>query len=175
VGLKELQRARFNSKGTCVPTFSLHVNGQNQSVVAEDPDMPLLYALRGDLGLRGPKFGCGLGQCGACTILMDGEATRSCQLPISVAPGHALVTLEGLGADGRSDPVQAAFIAEQAGQCAYCSNGMIMQAKTLLATNPNPSEQDVRDGLAANLCRCGAHVRIVRAVLRAADMMRSGG
>jgi nicotinate dehydrogenase subunit A len=158
-----------------VPTFSLQVNGQIQSVVADDPDMPLLYALRGDLGLRGPKFGCGLGQCGACTILMDGEAARSCQLPISVAPGHALVTLEGLGKDGHPDPVQAAFIAEQAGQCAYCSNGMIMQAKALLATIPNPSEQDVRDGLAANLCRCGAHVRIVRAVLRAAETLRSGG
>jgi nicotinate dehydrogenase subunit A len=158
-----------------VPTFFLQVNGQTHSVVADDPEMPLLYALRGDLGLRGPKFGCGLGQCGACTVLMDGEATRSCQLPISGAPGHTLVTLDGLGQDGRPDPVQAAFIAEQAGQCAYCSNGMIMQAKALLAATPSPTEQDVRDGLAANLCRCGAHVRIVRAVMRAAETLRSRG
>jgi nicotinate dehydrogenase subunit A len=156
-----------------VATFSLQVNGKSHDVDADDPDMPLLYALRNDLGLHGPKFGCGLGQCGACTILMDGEAMRSCQLPISSALGHALVTLEGLGEEGRPHPVQAAFIAEQAGQCAYCSNGMIMQAASLLATTPNPSEQDVRDGLAANLCRCGAHVRIVRAVMRAADAMRS--
>jgi nicotinate dehydrogenase subunit A len=157
-----------------VSTFSLQVNGQPHSVDADDPDMPLLYALRNDLGLHGPKFGCGLGQCGACTVLMDGDAIRSCQLPISSALGHSIVTLEGLGKDGHPHPVQAAFIAEQAGQCAYCSNGMIMQAAALLAATPSPTEQDVRDGLAANLCRCGAHVRIVRAVMRAADTLRSG-
>ena len=152
--------------------MTLKVNGQDHQIDAE-PDTPLLYVLRDDLKLNAAKFGCGLGQCGACTILMDGDAIRSCQLPISSALGHSIVTLEGLGKDGHPHPVQAAFIAEQAGQCAYCSNGMIMQATALLAATPSPTEQDVRDGLAANLCRCGAHVRIVRAVMRAADALRS--
>ncbi len=158
-----------------MPAFSLQVNGRSHRVDADDADMPLLYALRNDLGLRGPKFGCGLGQCGSCTVLVDGEAARSCQMPISDAAGHAITTLEGLGTLEHPHPVQAAFIAEQAGQCAYCSNGMMMQAASLLAKTPNPSEADIRDNLVGNLCRCGAHVRIVRAVLRAADMLRSRG
>jgi nicotinate dehydrogenase subunit A len=158
-----------------VPVFALTVNGRSHAVTADDPDMPLLYALRGDLGLHGPKFGCGLGQCGACAVHVDGEATRSCQLPIANAVGHAVTTLEGLGSIDKPDPVQAAFIAEQAAQCGYCSNGMIMQAKALLAKNPRPSEADIRDALAGNLCRCGAHVRILRAVLRASATQRSGG
>ncbi len=158
-----------------MPTFSIQVNNRTHQVDADDADMPLLYALRNDLGLRGPKFGCGLGQCGACTVLMDGEAARSCQIPVSSAAGHAITTLEGLGTQDRLHPVQAAFIAEQAGQCAYCSNGMIMQAASLLAKTPHPTEADIRDTLSGNLCRCGAHVRIVRAVLRAADTLRSRG
>ncbi len=158
-----------------MPVFALTVNGRSHAVTADDPDMPLLYALRGDLGLHGPKFGCGLGQCGACAVHVDGEATRSCQLPIANAVGHAVTTLEGLGSIDKPDPVQAAFIAEQAAQCGYCSNGMIMQAKALLAKNPRPSEADIRDALAGNLCRCGAHVRILRAVLRASATQRSGG
>ena len=158
-----------------MPTFALTVNGRTHQVDADDGDMPLLYALRGDLGLHGPKFGCGLGQCGACTVLLDGDATRSCQIPVSYAVGHAIITLEGLGTAEHPHPVQAAFIAEQAAQCAYCSNGMIMQATALLAKTPNPGEADVRDGLAGNLCRCGAHTRIIRAVMRAADALRSRG
>jgi nicotinate dehydrogenase subunit A len=158
-----------------VPAYALNVNGRAQSVTADDAEMPLLYALRNDLGLHGPKFGCGLGQCGACTVLMDGEATRSCQISIAGAVGRAVTTLEGLGTPERPDPVQAAFIAERAAQCGYCTNGMMMQAKALLRTTPRPSEQEIREALAANLCRCGTHVRVVRAVLRAAQTQTSGG
>jgi len=149
-------------------TITLKVNGRDQAVSIDDEAMPLLYALRDDLGLHGPKFGCGLGQCGACTVLVDGEAVRSCLTPAAEMAGRAITTLEGLGSPERPHPVQAAFIAEQAAQCGYCSNGMIMTATALLARNPKPSEQQVRDGLAGNLCRCGAHVRVIAAVLRAA-------
>lgn len=148
-------------------TITLHVNGTPTPVPLDDDDMPLLYALRDTLALRGPRFGCGLGQCGACTVLIDGEAVRSCQLPAASATGR-ITTLEGLGSPEAPHKVQAAFIAEQAGQCGYCSNGMIMTVAALLARRPDPSESDIRDALASNLCRCGAHDRIVRAALRAA-------
>jgi nicotinate dehydrogenase subunit A len=147
----------------------LHVNGQSVTVDVDDPDMPLLYALRDNLGLRGPRFGCGLGQCGSCTLHVDGEAVRSCiALLSSLKPGQRIVTLEGLGSPDKPHPVQQAFIDEQAVQCGYCINGMIMQSAAFLAKNRNPSEAEIRQALAANLCRCGTHLRIVRAVKRAA-------
>ena len=146
---------------------SLNVNGRAVSVSVDDPDTPLLYVLRNDLGLHGPRFGCGLGQCGACTVLVDGAAVRSCVTPLSAITGK-VVTLEGLGANGNPHPLQRAFIDEQAVQCGYCINGMIMQSAALLARNPRPTEQDVKTELANNLCRCGTHLRILRAVMRAA-------
>jgi len=148
-------------------TIALTVNGRTHPIPLDDEEMPLLYALRDTLALRGPKFGCGLGQCGACTVHLDGVAVRSCQLPAAEAVGHRIVTLEGLGTPEHLHPVQAAFIAEQAGQCGYCSNGMMMTAAALLTRTPHPDEATVRSELAANLCRCGAHDRIIRAVLRA--------
>jgi nicotinate dehydrogenase subunit A len=148
--------------------ISLKVNGAVRSVPAE-PDTPLLYVLRNDLELNGAKFGCGLAQCGACTVLVDGKATRSCVTAIGTLEKSEITTLEGLGTTDKLHPLQSAFIQEQAAQCGYCTNGMIMTAKELLDRNPKPTEQDVRDGLAGNLCRCGTHNRIVRAVLRAAQ------
>jgi nicotinate dehydrogenase subunit A len=147
---------------------SLKVNGAVHTVVAE-PDTPLLYVLRNDLGLNGAKFGCGLGQCGACTALVDGAPVRSCITPIGTLGASEITTLEGLGTLERPHPLQSAFMAEQAAQCGYCIAGMIMFAKALLDRNPQPSEGDVRLGLAGNLCRCGVHNRIVRAVLKAAQ------
>ena len=149
---------------------SLKVNGVSRSVPAE-PDTPLLYVLRNDFELNGAKFGCGLSQCGACTVLVNGQAVRSCVTPIDSLAGAQITTLEGLGTLDRPHALQRAFIAEQAVQCGYCINGMIMSAKALLDRNPKPSEADVREALAANLCRCGTHNRIVRAILRAADEM----
>ncbi len=146
--------------------YQIRVNDQTRSVDAE-PDSPLLYVLRDQLGLNGPKFGCGLGQCGACTVHLEGRALRSCSLPISAIEGRSVTTLEGLGSSDRPSPLQQAFIREQAAQCGYCINGMVMQAADLLAHNPKPSEQQIREALAANLCRCGTHQRIVRAVQRA--------
>jgi nicotinate dehydrogenase subunit A len=148
--------------------LTLRVNGESRKVNIDDPDMPLLYALRDDLALRGPKFGCGLGQCGACTVLMDGEAARSCVTRAMDAQGRQITTLEGLGSPDRPSRVQAAFIAEQAAQCGYCTNGMIMTATALLSRLPHPAESDVREALAQNLCRCGSHARVLAAVLRAA-------
>jgi nicotinate dehydrogenase subunit A len=148
-------------------TKSLNVNGGTVSVSVDDPDTPLLYILRNELGLHGPRFGCGLGQCGACTVHIDGIAVRSCVTALSTISGH-IVTLEGLGTDTHPHPLQKAFIEEQAVQCGYCINGMIMQSAELLARNPKPSEQEVKSELASNLCRCGTHLRIVRAVMRAA-------
>ncbi len=136
------------------------------------PDTPLLYILRNDLACNGPKYGCGLGQCGACTVLVDGLAARACVLPVKAVLGRAVTTLEGLGTPQRPDPVQQAFIDEQAAQCGYCLNGMIMTAKALLADNPAPSEDEIREALRFNLCRCGTHVEIVRAVQRAALLQR---
>jgi nicotinate dehydrogenase subunit A len=149
---------------------SLTVNGATRSVPAE-PDTPLLYALRNDFELNGAKFGCGLSQCGACTVLVNGQAVRSCVTPIDQLSGAQITTLEGLGTLEKPHALQRAFIAEQAAQCGYCISGMIMTAKALLDRNPRPSEADVREALATNLCRCGTHNRIVRAILRAADEM----
>jgi len=149
---------------------ALTVNGQQVEISIDDPDIPLLYALRENLGLHGPRFGCGLGQCGACTVHIDGKAVRSCVTPLSaLKPGNEVVTLEGLGSPQNPHPLQKAFIVEQAAQCGYCINGMIMSAKALLDTNPHPSEAQVREGLAGNLCRCGTHGRIIRAVLKASQ------
>jgi nicotinate dehydrogenase subunit A len=147
---------------------NLKVNGATRSVNAE-PDTPLLYALRNDLELNAAKFGCGLSQCGSCTVLIDGVATRSCETPLSRIGQSEVTTLEGLGTTAKLHPLQQAFIDEQASQCGYCLNGMIMSAKALLDRNPRPTEVQVRDGLARNLCRCGSHNRIIRAVLRAAQ------
>jgi len=151
-----------------VPTTVLNVNGKRVSVTVDDPNTPLLYVLRNELGLHGPRFGCGLGQCGACTVHVEGSAVRSCIMPLSAVTGD-VVTLEGLAAEGRPHPLQQAFIEEQAVQCGYCINGMIMQAADLLARKPKPSEQEVKANLDGNLCRCGTHLRIVRAVMRAAS------
>jgi len=151
-------------------SMTLTVNGHKVSVPVDDPDMPLLYALRNDLGLHGPRFGCGLGQCGACTVHIDGEAVRSCITPMSaISAEQKIVTLEGLGSLEHPHPVQQAFIDEQAVQCGYCINGMIMQSAALLATNSKPGEDDIKAALANNLCRCGTHIRILRAVQRVAS------
>jgi nicotinate dehydrogenase subunit A len=148
---------------------TLNVNGKGVNVTIDDPDMPLLYALRDNLQLHGPRFGCGLGQCGACTVHIDGKAVRSCVTPLSsLTPQHKVVTLEGLGTPQRPHRVQKAFIDEQAVQCGYCINGMIMESAAFLARNKNPSEAEIREALANNLCRCGTHARIVKAVKRAA-------
>jgi nicotinate dehydrogenase subunit A len=151
-----------------MPTYRFRLNGRQASVDTWDPNEPLLYALRDSLGLHGPKFGCGVGQCGACTVHVDGKATRSCSVAVSRMSGRAVTTLEGLGTPERPDPVQAAFIAEQAAQCGYCTNGMIMATKALLAENPRPTLAQAKQALAGNICRCGTHTRILRAVMRAA-------
>ncbi|KAB7782752.1 (2Fe-2S)-binding protein [Methylorubrum populi] len=152
--------------------MSLDVNGNATRVTVDDPETPLLYVLRDDLGLHGPRFGCGLGQCGSCTVHIDGQAVRSCITPVSgLKPGAKIVTLEGLGGPDKLHPVQAAFIEEQAAQCGYCINGMIMQSAALLNETPNPDEAAIRQALAQNLCRCGTHLRIVRAVQRAAGTL----
>ena len=148
---------------------TLNVNGKAVAIDADDPQMPLLYALRNDLGLRGARFGCGLAQCGACTVHVDGKAVRSCVMPVGSVAGKKVVTLEGLGTPAKPHPLQKAFIDEQAVQCGYCINGMIMQAAALLQTNKKPSEQEIKAALAENLCRCGTHLRIVRAVKRASE------
>lgn len=152
--------------------MSLDVNGRAARVSVDDPDTPLLYVLRDDLGLHGPRFGCGLGQCGSCTVHVNGQAVRSCITLVSgLKPGAKIVTLEGLGTPEVPHPVQAAFIAEQAAQCGYCINGMIMQSAALLNETPKPDEAAIRQALAQNLCRCGTHLRIVRAVQRAAGTL----
>ena len=148
----------------------LTVNGRNHDVDAA-PDTALLYVLRNDLELNSPKYGCGLGECGACTVLIDGLAARSCVIPIEGCAGRDIVTLEGLGTRERPDPVQQAFIDEQAAQCGYCLNGMIMTTKALLAINPQPTEQEALAALRYNLCRCGTHVEILRAVMRASGQL----
>ena len=148
-------------------TFTLKVNGQARTVDV-DPDTPLLYVLRDNLALKGPRFGCGLAQCGACTVHVNGEAVRSCVLPIDTLKDAAVTTLEGLGTSAQPSKLQQAFIDEQAAQCGYCINGMIMESAAFLATNKNPTEAQIKQALANNLCRCGTHARIVRAVKRAA-------
>ena len=148
-------------------TIRLTVNGRIHDVDAA-PDTALLYVLRNDLALNGPKYGCGLGECGTCTVLIDGTAARSCVIPIEGCEGREITTLEGLGSREHPDPVQQAFIHEQAAQCGYCLNGMIMTTKALLDINPRPTETEAAEALKYNLCRCGAHVQIMRAVMRAA-------
>ena len=147
--------------------ITLRVNGKSHSLDVE-PDTPLLYVLRDDLQLHGPKFGCGLGQCGACTVIMDGKAERSCQMPVEKAAGRQVTTLEGLGSTAKPHPIQTAFIEEQAAQCGYCMNGIILTAKVLLDKNPNPTDAEIKQALDGVLCRCGVHLRILRAVKRAA-------
>jgi nicotinate dehydrogenase subunit A len=151
-----------------MPAYQFNVNGNAATVDSWDPDQPLLYILRNALGLHGTKFGCGLGQCGACTVLLDGKAVRSCLTPVKQVAGRSVTTLEGLGSPESPSAVQAAFIAEQAAQCGYCTNGMILSATALLQSTPHPTEEQVRNGLAGNLCRCGTHTRILSAVMRAA-------
>ncbi|HEX8593438.1 MAG TPA: (2Fe-2S)-binding protein [Pseudomonas sp.] len=148
-------------------TVTLRINGQNASVTAM-ADTPLLLVLRNDLQLNGPKYGCGLGECGACTVTIDGVAARSCVFPLSGAQGREITTLEGIGSLQHPHPVQQAFIDEQAAQCGYCMNGMIMTAKALLDRIPKPTETQIRHELSGNLCRCGTHLEILRAVRRAA-------
>jgi nicotinate dehydrogenase subunit A len=152
-------------------SFTLRVNGGRRTVAVE-PDTPLLYVLRNDLGLNGPKFGCGMAQCGACSVLIDGKEARSCVTPLSAVKGP-VTTIEGLGTLDTLHPLQRAFIAEQACQCGYCGNGMVIAAKALLDRNPSPTNQEVRQALNGHLCRCASHNRIVRAVQRAAREMRS--
>ena len=149
--------------------YKFQLNGKPVEVDSWDPAQPLLYLLRNSLGLHGPKFGCGLAQCGACTVLVDGKATRSCVTTIRQAAGRAVTTIEGLGTPEKPDAVQAAFIAEQAAQCGYCTNGMLMAAKSLLAQTPKPTLEQVKQSLSGNLCKCGTHTRILSAVMRAAQ------
>ena len=148
-----------------MPKYGFQLNGRSVTVDSWDPAQPLLYVLRNDLSLHGPKFGCGLAQCGACTVLLDGKAVRSCVTPVRQAANHSVTTLEGLGTPEKPDPVQAAFIAEQAAQCGYCTNGMIMAAKSLLTQTPQPTAEQIKQSLAGNLCRCGTHTRIMNAVM----------
>jgi nicotinate dehydrogenase subunit A len=152
-------------------TLRLTVNGKARSVRVDDPNVPLLYVLRDDLGLRGPRFGCGLSQCGACTVHVNGESVRSCVYQASSAVGKKVVTLEGLGTPEHPHPLQRAFIEEQAAQCGYCINGMIMEAAAFLSHNKKPTDDEIKTALADNLCRCGTHLRIVRAVKRAAGTL----
>jgi len=149
-----------------MPTYSLRINENFQNINSTDPDKPLLYVLRG-IGLTAAKFGCGLGQCGACTVIADGAAVRSCQMTVAAAQGKQITTLEGLGTAANPHPLQAAFIKEQVPQCGYCTSGIIMSAAALLSEKKKPSEADVRTALDGNLCRCGTHQRVVRAVMAA--------
>jgi nicotinate dehydrogenase subunit A len=149
-------------------TVRFRLNGKNRIVQVDDPDTPLLYVLRNDCDLTGTRFGCGLAQCGACTVHVDGRATRSCNTAISAVQGTSVTTIEGLGSPGKPDPLQAAFIAEQAAQCGYCTAGIVMTARALLDQTPRPSETQVREALVGNLCRCGSHARVIHAVMRAA-------
>jgi nicotinate dehydrogenase subunit A len=151
--------------------IALDVNGKRHDVDV-DPDTPLLYVLRGELGLNAAKFGCGLGQCGACTVMVDGKAVFSCITPLSALAGRKVLTVEGLGTVERPGPMQRAFIEEQAAQCGYCIPGMMMRAQALLESNASPTEAQIRSALEPNLCRCGTHMRILRAVGRAATLMK---
>jgi nicotinate dehydrogenase subunit A len=154
--------------------LTLRINGEDHSLVAE-PDTPLLYVLSNDLELNGPRYGCGLGQCGACTVIVDGKAVQSCDVPLSAVAGRTISTVEALGTDESLHPLQKAFIAEQAAQCGYCASGVLMAAKALLDSNKDPSDADIRNALERNLCRCGTHSRILRAVKRAAREIREEG
>lgn len=158
-----------------MPTFELKVNGGTSKVEVRDSDEPLLYVLRNRLGLTGAKFGCGLGQCGACTVIVDGEATRSCMLSVAKAAGKTIVTVEGLGTPDKPHLMQVAMIEEQAAQCGYCTAGIVMTSVALLAKKPNASADEAKAALAGNLCRCGSHQRVLRAFERAAGRTPSGG
>jgi nicotinate dehydrogenase subunit A len=149
-------------------SIEIHVNGRPCHIEAE-PETPLLYVLRNELKLKGTRFGCGLGQCGACTVIVDGAAVQSCDVPVSAVAGKRVTTIEALSENGRIHPLQQAFIDEQAAQCGYCASGIIMSAKALLDENPGASDDQVREALAGNLCRCGTHSRILRAIRRAAQ------
>jgi len=151
-----------------MPSYRLDVNGSVHTLDVWDPNQPLLYALRNALGLTGTKFGCGAGQCGSCTVLIDGEPARSCVVTVSAAAGHRITTIEGLGSTERPHPVQAAFVAEQAAQCGYCTAGIVMSAAALLRKTPAPSPEQTAQALAGNLCRCGSHDRVLKAIQRAA-------
>lgn len=151
-----------------MPQYKFRVNGREVSVDSWDAEQPLLYVLRNGLGLHGAKFGCGLGQCGACTVLLDGKVTRSCMTPVRTVAGRAVTTIEGLGTPEKPDAVAAAFIQEQAAQCGYCTSGMIVAAKALLTGTPHPTREQVKESLDGNLCRCGTYTRILNAVMRAA-------
>ena len=164
--------AAHSVKTEAPPPLALRVNGR-EVVLALDAATPLLHALRNDLALNGPKYGCGLGECGACLVLVDGRAARSCTVPLSLVQGREVTTLEGLGSRAAPHPVQQAFIDEQAAQCGYCLNGMVMATVALLAEHPQPSDVQVNAALSHNLCRCGTHVEIRRAVQRAAALMPS--
>jgi aerobic-type carbon monoxide dehydrogenase small subunit (CoxS/CutS family) len=153
-------------------TVSLNVNGQDRAVDA-DPATPLLYVLRDDLQLNGAKYGCGMGQCGACTVMVDGRAVFSCLLPVAALAGRRVITIEGLGTVEKPGVIQQAFIEEQAAQCGYCIAGMVMRAESLLQKNQNPSDEEIRAHMQPNLCRCGTHMRILRAVRRAAEALKS--
>ena len=164
--MRELPRLVLDPEAS-IPSYELRVNGMARKVTVRDPAEPLLYVLRNQLALTGAKYGCGVGQCGACTVVIEGEAQRSCLVPVRMAAGHAIVTVEGLGTPAKPSPLQQAFIAEQAAQCGYCAAGMVMTASALLAKHPDASEETIRTALAGNLCRCGTHQRILQAVLRA--------
>jgi nicotinate dehydrogenase subunit A len=151
--------------------IKLNVNGTDQTIDS-DPDTPLLYVLRNDLKLNGAKFGCGLGQCGACTVMVDGKAVLSCVTPVMLMEGRRVTTVEGLGTIDKPGPMQQAFIEEQSAQCGYCIPGMMMRAQALLQENPKANDQDIRQALEFNLCRCGTHMRILRAIHRARDLMQ---
>jgi nicotinate dehydrogenase subunit A len=151
-----------------MPQYKFQVNGREVSVDSWDTEQPLLYVLRNGLGLHGAKFGCGLGQCGACSVLLDGKVTRSCMTPVRAVAGRTVTTIEGLGTPEKPDAVSAAFIQEQAAQCGYCTSGMIVAARALLMSTPHPTHEQVKESLAGNLCRCGTHTRILNAVMQAA-------
>jgi nicotinate dehydrogenase subunit A len=157
--------ARRSAGEAAMPRFEVHVTGDATTVEVDDANEPLLYVLRDMLGLTGAKFGCGLGQCGACTVLIDGEPVRSCVVPVSRAAQRKVTTIEGLGTAEKPHPLQSAFIAEQAAQCGYCTPGMVMTCAALLAKKPNATLQEAKDALAGNLCRCGAHQRVLNAVM----------
>ncbi|WBL73008.1 (2Fe-2S)-binding protein [Serratia liquefaciens] len=155
--------------------MEIKINGRMVALGAVSPETPLLYVLRNDLGLNGPKYGCGLGECGACTVLIDGVAARSCSLPLSGALNKSITTLEGLGEAGQLHPVQQGFIDEQAAQCGYCTNGMIMTLVALFERNPRADEQEIKNELAYNLCRCGTHIEILRAAAKARQLLAERG
>ena len=152
--------------------MQISVNGRALDVTA-DGETPLLYVLRNDAGCKGVRYGCGLGQCGTCTVIIDGKPVQSCDVPVSAVAGKSITTVEGIGSAEKPHPLQAAFVEEQAAQCGYCTTGIIMSAKVLLDANPSPSAAEIKQALAKNLCRCGTHLRIVRAIKRAAAEMRS--